>query len=58
MGDVECFADEDETEPIEFAAFTTDIYHSQYRALEGFALINVFMRKLPATRSLAPPAPK
>jgi len=43
MGEVECFADDDETEPIEFAAFTTDIYHSQYRALEGFALINVFM---------------
>ncbi|KAH7105709.1 hypothetical protein BKA62DRAFT_690618 [Auriculariales sp. MPI-PUGE-AT-0066] len=43
MGDVECYADEDETEPIEFAAFTTDIYHAQFRALEGFALINVFL---------------
>ncbi|KZW04029.1 hypothetical protein EXIGLDRAFT_827960 [Exidia glandulosa HHB12029] len=43
MGEVECFADEDETEPIEVPGFSTDDYHAQYRALEGFSLINAFL---------------
>lgn len=43
MGDLECFGDEEETEPVEVPGFSNDTYHSQYRALEGFALINVFL---------------
>lgn len=43
IGEVECFADEDETEPIEVQGFTTEEYQAQYRALEGFSIINAFL---------------
>ncbi|KAH7929459.1 hypothetical protein BV22DRAFT_1029508 [Leucogyrophana mollusca] len=41
--DVECFASESDTDPIDIPGFSTDTYQAQYRVLEAFSLFNVIL---------------
>jgi hypothetical protein len=41
--DVECFASESSTVPLNDSSFSTETYHAQYRVLEAFSLFNVIL---------------
>lgn len=43
VAEVECYASENDTEPVSLPGFTTDTFHAQYHVLEAFSLFNAVL---------------
>lgn len=47
VAEVECYASENDTEPVSLPGFTTETFHAQYHVLEAFSLFNAVISQSP-----------
>jgi hypothetical protein len=47
VAEVECYASENDTEPVSLPGFTTETFHAQYHVLEAFSLFNAVLSQPP-----------
>jgi hypothetical protein len=47
VAEVECYASENDTEPVSLPGFTTETFHAQYHVLEAFSLFNAVLSQSP-----------